>query len=721
VNLGVAGGEGKPPHLVGDKLLQYFGIGPGSREAHAFTFLDFPQAARTYGRIGGFAHLATLVKKLRASRPSALLLDGGDTWQGSATALWTRGQDMVDAQTLLGVDVMSGHWEFTLGAERVKHVVEHDFKGRTEFLAQNVRTTDFEDPVFAAWTLREVRGVPVAIIGQAFPYTPIANPRYFVPEWSFGIREESLQKTVDEARGKGAHAVVLLSHNGMDVDLKLAGRVTGIDAILGGHTHDGVPAPVIVTNPGGRTLVTNAGSNGKFLGVLDLSVRERKVVDYRYRLLPVFANLLPADVMMAAHIAAVRAPFAQQLAEPLAVTETLLYRRGNFNGPFDQVALEALLDVKGAQIAFSPGFRWGGSLLPGDTITMEHVLAQTAIMYPYTTVNDLTGAQIKAVLEDVADNLFNPDPYYQQGGDMVRVGGLTYAITPRAAAGAHISDMRLGGRPIDAAKAYRVASWAPVAEEAKTAGGEPMSDVLARYLRAKKTVKTPVVNQPRLIGVAGNPGLGSPPNDSPPTLGDPGLDIATHVGREHRRHRIPQLDRRVMRRQLVHRRERRPIPRIWRYPFVTRIHRRQSELGRAISLLGGPAPPACGNFGVSCRIQALGKHPRDDELRDGIAGLRERQELAERRGIVLRRPQLHAATLVSAGELAHRQPEHRQNGEPPRSDSHAGGASWNALVVINVAGVLVLAAECNALLTRGSTIPERRTCSTSVTPAYQGG
>ncbi|HSE92009.1 MAG TPA: thiosulfohydrolase SoxB [Methylomirabilota bacterium] len=507
VNLGVGAGRGQPPHLVGEKLLAHFGVARGSREAHALTHLDYVQAAATYGKVGGFAHLRTLVKRLRATRPGAILLDGGDTWQGSATALWTRGQDMVDAAKLLGVEVMAGHWEFTLGAERVKEIVGKDFKGRIDFLAQNVRTTDFEDAVFPAYVVREVRGVPIAVIGQAFPYTPIANPRYFTPEWSFGIREDNLQAVVDEARGKGAQAVVLLSHNGMDVDLKLAGRVRGIDAILGGHTHDGVPAPTIVRNAGGRTLVTNAGSNGKFLAVLDLAIRDRKVADFRYRLLPVFSNLLPGDQEMAAHIRAVRAPYETRLAEPLAVTRALLYRRGNFNGPFDQVILDALMAVKGAQIAFSPGFRWGVSLLPGETITFEHVMGQTAITYPYTTVTEMTGETIKAILEDVGDNLFNPDPYYQQGGDMVRVGGLTYACDPAAKVGARISDLRLGGVPLDAAKRYKVAGWAPVSEEARAAGGEPIWDVVARYLRDRKTIVPPVVNVPRLIGVAGDPGL----------------------------------------------------------------------------------------------------------------------------------------------------------------------------------------------------------------------
>ena len=376
VNVGVAVSFGRPPHLVGEHLLKYFGIKPGGRDAHAFTHLDFAHVARTYGKVGGFAHLATLVKRLRADRPGALLLDGGDTWQGSATSLWTKGQDMVDACRELGVDVMTGHWEFTYGADRVKEIVDRDLKGRTAFLAQNVKTTDFGDPVFEPYVIREINGVPVAIIGQAFPYTPIANPRYFVPDWTFGIQESELQKRVDEARGKGAQVVVLLSHNGMDVDLKLAGRVTGIDIILGGHTHDGVPAPTVVANRGGKTLVTNAGSNGKFLALVDLDVRNGKLADYRYRLLPVFANLLPEDPAMAALIMNYRAPYLDKLSEKLAVSEGLLYRRGNFNGTFDQLILDGLMAVKGAEIAFSPGFRWGTSLLPGEAITMEHLMTR---------------------------------------------------------------------------------------------------------------------------------------------------------------------------------------------------------------------------------------------------------------------------------------------------------------------------------------------------------
>ena len=506
VNLGVAQALGKPPHLVGEHLLKAFRIAPKSREAHAFTYLDFEVAARNFGKVGGFAHLSTLVKRLRATRPGALLLDGGDTWQGSATSLWTRAQDMVDACKLLGVDMMTAHWEFTYGASRVKEIIEKDFAGRIEFLAQNVKTTDFEDPVFKPYALRDMNGVSVAIIGQAFPYTPIANPRHFVPEWSFGIQDDRMQKMVDEARGKGAQVVVVLSHNGMDVDLKMAGRVRGIDAILGGHTHDGVPDPIVVSNASGKTLVTNAGSNGKFLGVLDFDVKQGRVSDFRYRLLPVFANLLPADPDMQAHIDRVRAPFKARLEEPLALSEGLLYRRGNFNGSFDQLILDAMLEVKGAQIGFSPGFRWGTSVLPGQTVTRELLMDQTAITYPHTTVTDMTGEFIKTVLEDVADNLFNPDPYYQQGGDMVRVGGLTYTCDPNGKAGTRISDMRLGGQPLDAAKTYKVAGWAPVAEGAK---GEPIWDVVETWFKSHRTVTPRRLNQPRLIGMQGNPGMAS--------------------------------------------------------------------------------------------------------------------------------------------------------------------------------------------------------------------
>lgn len=508
VNIGIAAMNGRPPHFVGDAFLKFHGVAPNSAAAHALTYLNFESAARTYGKVGGFAHMATLVKRMKASRPGALLLDGGDTWQGSGTALWTQGQDMVDACLALGVDIMTAHWEMTLGEQRVTEIVEKDFAGKVAFLAQNIRTTDFDDPVFKPYTIRSMNGVQVAIIGQAFPYTPIANPRHLTPNWTFGIQEARLQTYIDEVRAQGAQAVVLLSHNGMDVDLKLASRTRGLDIILGGHTHDGVPQPVKIKNlDGGITHVSNAGSNTKFLAVIDLDVQGSKVVNVNYKLLPVFANALPADPAMQAMIDKSRAPFAAKLAQPLAVTQGSLYRRGNFNGTFDQLILDALMQEKGAEIAFSPGFRWGTSLLPGQNITYEHVMDQTAISYPHTTLASLSGETIKTVLEDVADNLFNPDPYLQQGGDMVRVGGLQYAIEPTAAMGQRISDMRLNGRLIDPSKLYKVAGWAPVAENGGGTWGEPIWDLLSRWLQAQQTVAPRALNTPRIIGLGSNPGL----------------------------------------------------------------------------------------------------------------------------------------------------------------------------------------------------------------------
>jgi sulfur-oxidizing protein SoxB len=349
-----------------------------------------------------------------------------------------------------------------------------------------------------------MNGVPVAVIGQAFPYTPIANPSHMVPNWTFGIQDDNLQKMVDEVRGKGAQAVVVLSHNGMDVDLKMASRVTGIDAILGGHTHDGMPAPIIVKNASGQTLVTNAGSNSKFLGVLDFDVRGGKVQDFRYKLLPVFANLLPADAEMQSHIDQVRAPYLSKLNEKLAVSEGLLYRRGNFNGSWDQLIVDALMEVKGADMAFSPGFRWGTTILPGQAITRELMMDQVAITYPSSSLNDMTGTTIKTVLEDVCDNLFNPDPYYQQGGDMVRVGGLAYTCDPLAGAGKRISNMTLNGKALEADKTYKVAGWAPVAAGAT---GEPIWDVMEAYFKNHPTVAPRKLNTPKLLSVKGNPGI----------------------------------------------------------------------------------------------------------------------------------------------------------------------------------------------------------------------
>jgi sulfur-oxidizing protein SoxB len=504
INLGVASMYGNPPHLVGEALLKHYNIKSDTAWAHAYTYLDFAEAAKKFGKVGGFAHLRTLVKNIRAQRPGSLLLDGGDTWQGSATSLWTNAQDMIDAQKLLGVDVMTGHWEFTFGADRVQEVIENDFAGHIDFVGQNVVDNEWQERVFEPYVIKEQNGIPVAVIGQCFPYTPIANPSYMVPDWSFGIRDEAMQQAVDSARADGAQVVVVVSHNGMDVDLKMASRVTGIDAIMGGHTHDGVPAPVEVSNPGGKTLVINSGSNGKFLSVLDFDVKNGKVQDYRYKLLPVFSNMLEPDAEMQTYVDNVRAPFLDRLNEELATTEELLYRRGNFNGTFDQLICDAMIDVKDAEISFSPGFRWGVSVLPGQPITFDHVMTQTAMTYPVTTVNELSGETLKNILEDVADNLFNEDPYYQQGGDMVRVGGLKYTIDPVGGFGKRISDMELDGTPIDANKNYKVAGWASVA---KPLEGTPIWDVVAEYLRDKKTIRKIDLNVPKIKNVAGNPGI----------------------------------------------------------------------------------------------------------------------------------------------------------------------------------------------------------------------
>ena len=517
INIGIGDAIGKPPHIVGDQFLNQFGFTPGSQEAYAFTYLNFEEAAQKYGKVGGFAHLATLVKKIRDQRPGSLLLDGGDTWQGSATALWTKGQDMVDACKLLGVDIMTGHWEFTYGIDRVHEIINNELKDDIEFIAQNVYLTEdaqFDEKpafdtntglVFKPYTLREINGVSVGIIGQSFPYTTIANPRYLIEDWSFGIRDEQMQATVDEVRGKGAQVVVVLSHNGMDVDLKMASRVSGIDAILGGHTHDGVPEPALIDNPGGKTIVANSGSNGKFLSVLDLDVKDGRVADFRFKLLPVFSNLLEADSAMTSYIEQVRAPYADQLNEVLATTDTTLYRRGNFIGTFDQVIVDAMLAVQDAEIAFSPGFRWGTSVIPGDPITMDRLMDQTAITYSKSTLNEMTGDNIKLILEDIADNLFNPDPYYQMGGDMVRVGGLKYTINPTEKIGNRLSNLELGGKPIDASKTYKVAGWASVNPQPDELPN--IWDTVATYLRDKKTISNITPNIPVVKGMDSNPGF----------------------------------------------------------------------------------------------------------------------------------------------------------------------------------------------------------------------
>ncbi len=520
VNIGVGAMEGRPPHLVGRAFLEHFGIRPGNRGAYAFTFLDYQEAAHRYGRMGGFAHLKALIDRLRdsagagAGAKNSVLLDGGDLWQGSGLAQARAGADMVEVANLLGIEAMTGHWEFTYGEKILRQNLQN-FKG--EFLAQNVFLTEeaaFNDApafdsasgrVFKPATIKEVGGYRIGIVGQAMPYVPIAHPKRFVPDWTFGIRDAELQKVVDGLRDHDkVDAVLLLSHNGMDVDLKLAGRVSGINVILGGHTHDAVPQPTVVANSAGKALVTNAGSNGKFLAVLDLDLGKGRVKGARYRLLPIFADLLPADPATQALIDRLRAPYAETFGETLASADALLYRRGNFTGPMDQVICDALRQELDAQIALSPGFRFGATVLAGAPITMEDLLSETAITYPQTYVQDMTGSQIKAVMEDIVDNLFNPDPYYQQGGDMVRVGGMDYACAPGESTGNRISDMRLDdGTPVEADKSYRVAGWASVNPQ----DGKPVAEIVAKFLREKKVVRLGRVNRVTLKGVAHNPGF----------------------------------------------------------------------------------------------------------------------------------------------------------------------------------------------------------------------
>ncbi|MGH7004989.1 MAG: thiosulfohydrolase SoxB, partial [Alphaproteobacteria bacterium] len=446
-----------------------------------------------YGKVGGLDRMAARVKSVRAARPGrVLLLDGGDTWQGSYTANQAKGSDMVEAMNALGVEAMTAHWEFTYGAERVKTLIE---KLKFPFLAGNVRDTEWNEDVFDASATFLRGGLKIAVIGQAFPYTPVANPRYLIPKWSFGIQEEQIAKRVAAERADGADLVVLLSHNGFDVDRKLAGRVPGIDVILTGHTHDALPAAIEV----GKTLLVASGSHGKFLSRLDLDVKAKRVAAYRYRLIPIFADAIKPDPEMAAVVAKIRAPHAAALGKTLGKTESLLYRRGNFNGTFDDLICQALLAERDAEIALSPGFRWGATLLPGAEITAEDVYNQTSITYPNAYRTEMTGAFLKEVLEDVADNLFNPDPYYQQGGDMVRAGGLGYTIDIGQPAGKRISDIMLlrTGQPIEAAKSYTVSGWASVNEGTQ---GPPVWDVVMHHIEKQKVVRVEPNRSIKVVG-----------------------------------------------------------------------------------------------------------------------------------------------------------------------------------------------------------------------------
>jgi sulfur-oxidizing protein SoxB len=493
-NIGVGESKGLVPHITGRALLDHYGITPGSERAYALASEDFTALATAYGRMGGLDRIATVVQSIRAERGEdrVALLDGGDTWQNSYTSFVTKGQDMVDCFRLLKPDAMVGHWEFTLGSERVKEIVEGlGFP----FLGLNVRDAEWNEAAFEPLTMLDRGGVKIAVLGQAFPYTPIANPRWMIPNWSFGIREDEVQANVEKARQDGAQLVVLLSHNGFDVDRKLAGRVKGIDVILTGHTHDALPDVVRV----GKTLLVASGSHGKFVSRLDLDVQGAEVKGYRYKLIPIFSDAIAADPAMASKIKQIRSPHETMLREVVGRTETVLYRRGNFNGTLDDVICEALLSEREAEVALSPGFRWGTSLLPGQDITREDIYNATAMTYPAAYRITMTGARLKEVLEDVADNLFNPDPYYQQGGDMVRVGGVSYSIDIGQPAGRRIGDLKLirTNQPIEAEREYNVAGWASVNEGTQ---GPAIWDVVFNHLKKRGTVAPPEATHVRVTG-----------------------------------------------------------------------------------------------------------------------------------------------------------------------------------------------------------------------------
>lgn len=520
VNLGFHSNFGQQPHIVGNKLLEYYGIKGNKRLEYAYSCINFDEHAEVMGRMGGFAQMKTIINYLRDSfgAEKTLLMDGGDTWQGSWTSLQTRGKDMVEAMNQLGVDICIGHWEFTYKQDEI---LENLKLLNAEFLAQNVKVKEdalFEGRAdyaydedtghaFKPYTIKEMGGARVAVIGQAFPYTPIANPKRNIPDWNFGIKEGEMQELVNQIREEESpDAVIVLSHNGYDVDKKMAEVCTGIDFIMGGHTHDGVPEAVPVKNAEGTTYVCNAGSNAKFLNVLDLECRNGKVHDFKFTLLPIFADLVPEDPEMKKFIDEVRAPYMKDLTRVVATTDETLYRRGNFNGTFDQIICDALCEVKGADISLSPGFRWGVTVPKGHNITFEDIATQTAMTYPETYARPMKGKDLKDALEDVADNLFNPDPFLQSGGDMVRTSGISYTIDPTKPMGQRITNLRStkDGKLIEAEKMYTVAGWSTVNSVSE---GEPVWETVETYLSSIKHIKKVKLDVPDFINVKGNPGI----------------------------------------------------------------------------------------------------------------------------------------------------------------------------------------------------------------------
>ncbi len=494
VNIGVGANRGLVPHVTGADFRKLYGIADGSHSHYALSSDDFTALARAYGKVGGLDRVATVVNAIRADRPDAILLDGGDTWHGSYTCHQTAGQDMVNVMNALKPDAMTFHWEFTLGSARVTELVSGLPYAA---LAQNVFDAEWDEPsnLFQPYRMFERGGAQIAVIGQAFPYTPIANPAWMFPEYAFGLRLERMQQLVDEVRAAGADCVVLLSHNGFDVDRKMAGEVSGLDVILSGHTHDALPEPVLV----GQTLILASGSNGKFVARVDLDIRDGRMMGYLTRLIPILSDVIAPDAAMTALIDSQRAPYMAQMREVVGEAGSLLFRRGSFNGSWDDLICDALLSWHDAEIALSPGVRWGPSLLPGQQITREDIWNVTAMSYGATYRTEMTGETLSALLEDVADNIFNPDPYYQQGGDMVRTGGLSYRIDLSQPPGQRITDMTLlaSGERIDPARSYAVAGWASVSEGVD---GPPIWDVVERHIREQGTVVVPPRDHVRVIG-----------------------------------------------------------------------------------------------------------------------------------------------------------------------------------------------------------------------------